>query len=249
MKAHLLLLWIVLTLATSCTTYHHVQSVDVTAVRMTADAAAPDSAITAMIAPYKRDLDASMNAVIGLASHTLPKGRPESLLGNWATDAIHAQGERYTGERIDLAFTNSGGLRIPALPAGEITVGKIYELMPFDNILVTLQLSGAEVQALADYAAARGGEPVSRHLRFTIAEDRAQGVTLDGEPLDTAATYTVLTTDYLANGGDHLHFFKGKPQRSLEVYFRDALIDHIKALTAVGESVHAQLDGRIRAAE
>lgn len=236
-------------LLSSCTTYHHVQSVEVTAVRMTTDAAAPDSAITAMIAPYKRDLDASMNAVIGTAVRPLTKGRPESLLGNWAADAIHAQGERYMGERIDFAFTNNGGLRIPALAAGDITVGKIYELMPFDNILVTLELSGSEVLALADYIASRGGEPISAPLRLRIVQGKAQDVTLQGASIDTAATYTVLTTDYLANGGDQLSFFRGKPQRSLEVYFRDALIDYVTALTKASQGVDAQLDGRIQLEE
>lgn len=247
MKAFPLLLSLVL--LASCTTYHHVQSVHVESVRMNAQAAAPDSAIAALIEPYKRDLDVSMNTVIGQAARPLPKARPESLLGNWTADAIHAQAERYTGERIDFAFTNHGGLRIPALAAGEITIGKVYELMPFDNILVTLQLSGSEVQALADYIASRGGEPVSKHFRFTIADGKAQNVILRGAPLDATTTYTVLTTDYLANGGDQLYFFKGKPQRSLEVYFRDALIDYVKARTSAGAVIDAQLDGRIQVAE
>ena len=90
-----------------------------------------DETVLEIIGPYKKDLDAQMNAVIGQVATSMDKARPESTLGNWFADAIYA----YTKENykeVDLAFAvqNHGGIRIPNIPSGSSgTTGMINDIL------------------------------------------------------------------------------------------------------------------------
>ncbi len=200
--------------------------------------------ITALIAPYKVKLDAKMNKVIGSSAQTLSKKRPESLLGNWTADAIHTKSEEYYKQSIDFAYTNYGGLRIPAIPKGDITVGKIFELMPFDNMLVVLEMDGTALEELFTHIAARGGDPISSHVRLNLTEPKK--ALINNEPLDKNKTYKMATTNYLANGGDKLSFLKKRPRTNLGKLMRDALREHVEETTKAGKKIDAKLEGRMK---
>ena len=119
-----------------------------------------DSSYTRMLMPYKDSLDKSMNAVIGFSVHGLFKKQPESSLGNFMTDAIKTMAEKRFGKKIDAAFVNFGGIR-SYIPKGDITVGKIFELMPFDNLVVLQELKGDKLKAFLTKVCEKGGWPVS----------------------------------------------------------------------------------------
>lgn len=206
---------------------------------------AVDTSIENLIAPYKKQLEATMNIKIGETAQTLPSDRPESLLGNFIADALHVQSEAYFGKSIDLTYTNKSGLRIPALNKGDITNGNIFELMPFDNMMVVLLLDYETLMQLIEHFVKKGGEPVSHHFRMVIKDGKPTNITLNGKPLDKNKTYKVATTDYLANGGDRLDFLKDKKRANLQVTYRDAVIEYIKAETAKGNIIDAKLDGRV----
>src|SRR5690606_33834419 len=129
---------------------------------------------------------------------------PEGALGNFAADAMRTVAAEALGEPVDIAVTNNGGLRVP-IPEGPITVGALFELMPFENALVLLTLSGTQVDSLAGQIARIGGEPVAG-LTFTIEEPsrRAVDVRVNGEPVDPGRLYRVVTSDYLADIGGGL---------------------------------------------
>jgi len=104
------------------------------------------------------------------------------------------------------------------------------------------------LQELLDHMAQQGGWPVSKDLRMTIKDNAAIDVTVDGQPLDPKHTYKMVAHDYLANGGDGLLLLESLPRASLGYLVRDALIAHVRALTAAGESINAEKDGRVRVA-
>ncbi len=205
---------------------------------------AANAAIEALIQPYKVQMDAEMDEVIGVVSQTLVKSRPPmGTLGNWMSDLFYEQINEYLNTEIDFAMMNSGGIRIPTLQAGEITRGKIYELMPFDNMLVVVYLDAASVQQFADNMASYGGAPISKQLQFEIKDQKAQNVTVKGQPLMERKIYAVGTSDYIANGGDAL--FVGKERKEVGVLMRDAIIDYVKKKTAKGTTIEAKADDRI----
>ncbi len=204
------------------------------------DALAGDPALEALAAPYRRQVEARVAEVLGTAAQTLTEGSPEGSLGNFAAEAMLAAAAA-AGAPANMALTNNGGLRVPIF-AGPVTVGDLYELMPFENMLVVLTLSGVGIDSLAQQIAREGGEPVAG-LSFVLDGRRAREVRIGGRPLDPAATYRVATSDYLAGGGADYTAFDGASDRQvLSVTLRDAFIQHVRRLG----TLTPVLDGRIR---
>jgi 2',3'-cyclic-nucleotide 2'-phosphodiesterase (5'-nucleotidase family) len=172
------------------------------------------------------------------SAQPLEKKQPEGKLGDFVADACMQEAAALTRETIDLALFNHGGLR-RSLPMGAITLGDVYELMPFDNELVVITLRGSKLLELLNHVASTGGAPVSG-IRMLIG----------GEPLDTNRTYRVLTSDYLANGGDRYTAFAdalGKEELRLRV--RDAIVQRLEKLGQQRQTLVVTLDGRIQHAE
>ena len=228
----------------ACKTNTFIADVEENSIQMESSMEA-DAAIEQLIEPYKTKLDAKMNIKIGEIAQSLPKGRPESLLGNWVCDALHVQCEQYFEQKIDFTYTNHGGLRIPALNKGDVTIGKIFELMPFDNMMVVVELDYESLMKMINHFATKGGEPISHHFKMVIEDGKPTNVTINGKPIDKNRAYKMATTDYIANGGDRLSFLKDRPTAHLEKFFRDAVIEYIKAETAKGNVMDAKLDGRV----
>ena len=204
-----------------------------------------DTAIDSLIAPYKTQLDAEMNEVIGTAAITFSKGQPESTLGNWMADLQAHQTRLYTKTDIDFAVINNGGIRIPSLQAGEVTRGKIFELMPFDNMLVVLHLDINTLLQFIQKMAADGGWASSAELRYDIIDGKANNIMINGRALTEDRIYKVSISDYVANGGSDCPFFVDKKRDELGVLVRDAIIDFVKAETANGRKLMARLDNRV----
>jgi len=206
---------------------------------------AADPALEAMVAPYRAELEATMSEVLATAAFEITRdGAYESTLGNLAADAMLAEAERATGEAFDLAVGNKGGLRVP-LAAGPVTLGHVFELMPFDNYLVTMTMSGVQVDSLAQQLVRAGGEPVAG-LSLRAADGRATDVEVWGRPLDRSATYRVVTHNFLAfGGGDLPALWEPLEAEELAVPLRDAFVAHFRRLGTLAPRV----EGRIRPTE
>lgn len=183
--------------------------------------------ISTLIAPYKEKLDATMNQVIGSVEKTMNKSKPNSPLNNWMADVLLSQARKNAGN-VDFALQNYGGIRIPSLAKGDVTVGKIYELMPFDNMLVVLTADGTVVKQLMDRIADYGGWPVSNGTSFSIEYGKAVDIVINGEPFDINSKYTFALPDYIANGGDGSNFLSVAERIDLSLLVRDAIIQEIK---------------------
>jgi 2',3'-cyclic-nucleotide 2'-phosphodiesterase (5'-nucleotidase family) len=200
-----------------------------------------------IIGPYRQQMEAEMGKVIGSVEKRLSKGAPESLLSNWFGDMIYRQSLNHHSTPPDFAFMNAGGIRLPEMAEGELVVGKIYELMPFDNFLVIVSMSGYDVQKLFNFIGTkRGGWPVSSQIRAVYNNSgEITHLTIDGKELDSKKIYQVATSNFLADGGDNLDFMVPLQRISYPVFIRDMMIDDVKHTTSSGKPVSAELDGRI----
>ena len=199
-----------------------------------------DAAYLAQLAPIKADLEREMNTQIGYAPERLWLGNTECPMVNWASDALwEAAKQAYKG-RVDIAIVNMGGIRCE-WPAGPITRGNVFELMPFDNRLVVLTLKGSDVLALCESFARYGGQGVAG-MRVTIVDDRVTDVNIGGKALNTKASYTVATSDYLATGTDHMEALT----QYTDYWNSDLLIrDIYLAAVQSQDTVRAAIDGRM----
>jgi len=145
---------------------------------------------------------------------------------------------------IDAAFVNHSGIRITTLPKGPVSKGNIFELMPFDNALITQQLKGTQLQQFLDFIAQEGGWP-SAGIKMQIQNKKAVNILVGGKPVVPDNTYTVAYSDFIANGGDNATMLVGISQNSIGYLLRDAIFDYIKNLKAHGKSISAQIENRI----
>ncbi len=203
-----------------------------------------DPAVEALIAPYHDQVAAQMGEVIGTAPVGLAKNPGESPLGNFMGDLQRARAAQELGQPVPLGVITNGGIRAP-LPAGPITLGNVFELMPFENELVVLDAPGPVVNQLFEYAA---------HLKMAVSgatysvtfDNLPHDILINGQPFDINQTYRLAISDYLAGGGDNLSFFKPLVPRHTNVLLRTAIADHIRALTLAGKPVEAAVEGRVK---
>lgn len=228
-----------------CGTVLHVSKTNVQYVTVSSsDQPTDDDVVTALIAPYKEQIDAEMNEVVGEVGAQLTKGKPESTLGNWYTDAMVA-GAKRDGHDVHFALANYGGLRTSHLYTGPLTKGELYELSPFDNMLLIVEVPGHILDSLFQNIAASGGWPMSQEVRMVIQDSKMIDCTVLGKPITPTAIYKVAMPDYIANGGDGLNFLIPLPRIQTGKLIRDLLIAEAMLTQASGQKVSAKLDDRI----
>jgi 2',3'-cyclic-nucleotide 2'-phosphodiesterase (5'-nucleotidase family) len=202
-----------------------------------------DSSIEALIKPYREPLITSMSEILIYSNNEAVKGLPESSLGNLIADLLLEGSKRKIKESIDLAFLNTGGLRVE-WPKGAITRSMVYELMPFENLVEVVSIRGSELKILLDQIAARGGTPVAG-LKFGIHKSKAVDIYIANKPLVDENTYRMVSTDYLLNNGDKYQIPITSNRKGLEIKFRDLLLDELVYLNAQSHTLSPAKDGRI----
>jgi len=214
----------------------HLADADVSYLRLSEEEALNDE-IEAFIAPYRAEMAKEMDVVVGTLDQELKKGRPNSNLGNWFSDLLEDSAQEiFPDTEIAFAIQNYGGLRLSSIPPGDITTGKIFELMPFDNTLICLELDAPTTQRLVNRIAEYGGWPISRSLGFTIQDSVAVDIKIKNEALDQNKTYHVVMPDYIANGGDNCDFLKDSKRQDSGIVIRQVLIKHLSDKMAMGIS-------------
>ncbi len=187
---------------------------------------AEDSLVLSMIRPYQVELTTRMNRVIGQAESDFSNVRPNGSLGDFAADMLRRTASEHLGFSVDIGLTNWGGLRIP-INKGPIRVGDIYSVMPFENTLVVLTFTGAQIRDIANELAATGGQPISG-LRMRIVDGKATDVLVGTRAIKDDDTYTIVTSNFLADGGDgYKALQKPVKRQDLNILMRDAMIRYI----------------------
>lgn len=213
-----------------------------------------DPAVDKMLEPYIAKVRA-LDSTIGRLEGELRKGgMGAGSLGNFVADGMRAQGSIQLGKPVDLVVTNGGGLRKSSIAPGEIRVRDIFELLPFENKLVALEMTGAQLMNVLKAVVASREPQSGARIKYRAGADQklelvsAKLIGSDGREtiIDHAATYRVITIDYLlsVSGGSLAILQQSKSTKPLGLTMRDALIEYVKAETAAGRTLKAKLDGR-----
>ena len=233
------------------------REINVSATTRPVDASVPeDPAVVQALAPYRARV-LELETVIGRLERDLQKsGMGGGSLGNFVTDAIMSRAHTaLPNETIAMAITNTGGLRKNTISAGDIRTRDIYELLPFENSLVALDLTGEQLlRFLRVIVARRDAQTGARIIYRSNREARTNelvSVRLGNggaaREIDPAAMYTIVTIDYLVSrGGDYAVLREARRTRPLNLTLRDAVIDYVRAETAAGRTLNVNLDGRFR---
>ena len=235
----------------ACVHHYQAKSVEVNYLRVAEGTSLPSShsvdyasplakEVEASLQPYKKQLDSEMQKVIGRAPEALDKRQPECTLGNWMADALAERAHKlFPGKSVDLVVLNHGGIRVPALPQGDIRKQNIFELAPFDNTLVHLEVTGAVLLELLQHIRSKGGWPVSAGLSMNLQGEL--NAKIGGKRIEPDSRYGLVTNDYLADGGDNCAFLVKQPRIETGKLIRDLLIEHILAYP----ELKARVEGRI----
>ena len=232
----------VLLFQSACNKYYPVQNIEPAVLKIDSTLAW-SNAIDVIVGPYKYRLEKEMGVALAQSEMEMPKAKPESLLGNFLADAILEELRMNFDETIDFCVLNYGGIRLPNLPKGAITKSMVYELLPFDNFLVAVEMDGNLIEEFFSHFAKKGGWPISKEVKFTInaTDTSANRIFIHKEELEYDKKYKVLIPDYIANGGDSCEMLKTLEQQNSGLYLRDALISYLKR----NETISSQIENRI----
>ena len=234
----------------SCSTTPKLKTVETSMHELNAQTvSSTDSSVIKTISPYKTEMDKTMNEVLVVSKQPILKGVPESSLGDFVSDLILKKtNDKYKPQDNQpalICLLNNGSFR-GQLPKGNITRGNAYELMPFENSIVVLTLTGANTKHLFEYLIDNKGEPFAG-ATVKSKNGKISELKINGTDFDQNKNYKITTSDYLAAGGDKFDFFKNPVKTdTLNYKIRDAIIDYMIEKNKKGDTLNVSIDGRIQ---
>lgn len=179
---------------------------------------------------------ADVKQVIGYSTREMVRTYPECEVYDWYVDELMRAAADSTGKKIDIGFTNRGGVRVD-LPQGEIFLDDIMSMFPFKNHICYVALKGRDVRALLDQMASTTFQIIGG-MKVVAKDGKIVSATVDGEPLDDDKVYGVATLDFLLDGGDGYHVARN----ALEVitckgWLYETMVPYVKSLTAAGKPI------------
>ena len=189
-----------------------------------------DAALAAVLRPYQDSVRVRMGATIFRTDRVIERlgnGDVESPLGNFVAEVVREAGHG------DIGLVNSGGIRAP-LPKGDVTVGDVVSVLPFDNKVVTVSMRGDEVRRLLDFVARRVGKSGFAQVdgvSFVVRDGRAASIRVGDRMLESGRVYRVATIDYLYEGGDGYTQFARAAGGTVErtgVLLHEAAVDFLR---------------------
>ena len=193
------------------------------------------------LAGYEAQLGERMSRLVGSSSQrfsNLKVFSSETEIGNYVCDVL----KETTGADVALlpaAFFHGD------IPTGDVTIGEIYAALPYDHYGVVLTLSGSQLQEVLSAGAGNIGKPGFPQVSgvsFGIANSQAYDVTVNGQAVSQAGSYTLATTDYLASGNlGYATLGTISTVRNTGYLIRDMVVDSLQA----GRIASARLNGRI----
>lgn len=204
-----------------------------------------DQDFSDMIDAYAATVKEKMDEVIGYCPKAIRAGKPESPLGNLTADGLIWMAKEYYGVDADVSIYNSGGMRAE-ISKGDLTLGDVYAVYPFDNKLSLITMKGSDLKNMFLQVAQSGGQPINGAVRLIISGKKVKSVTINGENISDNKTYTVATIDYLVNTGDYGLDRCIDRKDSYEV-IRDYFGDYYRYLASLNgnREITAWADGRI----
>lgn len=170
----------------------------------------PDPEVAKIVEGYEARIRPIMEKVVAEALEDLPAkvsdGEVDSPLGNLITDSMRENC------KSDIAIYNSGGIRA-SIQKGPVTTGMIFTVLPFDNVLIKMDLTGEQIRKLLEAGTRGKGVLQVSGMTYTYSPASPEGsrikeVLVNGKPLDAKKIYRICTIDFLATGGDGFTIFK-----------------------------------------
>ncbi|MGI9547968.1 MAG: 5'-nucleotidase C-terminal domain-containing protein [Flavobacteriaceae bacterium] len=191
--------------------------------------------IDAFVAPYRNHVNSVLDAPLSYAPKTITSndGRYNSSAGNLLADIVMEQAnpvfKSRTNRDIDFVVLNHGGIR-SVISAGDISSRTAYEVMPFENMIVIIEMKGKSIRDLVSHLVRSNRPHPISGLQIVIGHnDQLVSVSIQGRPFDETRSYYVATSDYLFSGGDDMKFFKeGLEHTEIQYLMRNAMIDYFK---------------------
>jgi len=208
-----------------------------------------DGHVQEMVEGYLADVEEKMSEVIGETTGLSSSGKNnrDVPLGNFWTDAM----KNMVG--ADMAFTNGGGIRT-SIDAGPLTVRDIYEVEPFGNQVMEIDMTGQAIKDVLEFSYTRDGRnqidlQVSG-LHYKILTNSSGNyvdveLMLNGEPLDLDKTYNVAVPDYIGSGGSGYNFVGDVITNNAGV-MTEAMIEYAKKLMKDNDVIDYESEGRIQ---
>ena len=189
--------------------------------------------ISKFVAPYRLRIDMVLDSTLAYAPVTLTKtdGKYNTTEGNLMADIILAQAEPIfkarTKKSIDFVLVNNGGIR-SLISKGKVSARTAYQVMPFENTIVVVELSGKSVMELVDYVIkSKIAHPISGIQIVLNKNGNLKEININGKPFQRDRNYYVATSNYLVSGGDNMLFFKdGISFTETDYLIRNAMIDY-----------------------
>jgi 5'-nucleotidase/UDP-sugar diphosphatase len=217
----------------------------------------PDAAIAALLAPYVESADTALKEVVMTTADEFVFGPRlprfmETASGDLVCEASNWYARTVLGIETDFAISNGGNIRA-ALPAGDVSREVIKTMLPFDNVLFVVKIPGTKVRELFDFIptlnqGAGGFAQVSKEVRYTLSYDitgkhgKISGITIGGKAIDPGKTYTIVTNDFMAGGGDGYTALQSRDALNTSAWLSDVVVDYARTLP---QPVQPVTDGRI----
>ncbi|MEQ8191991.1 MAG: bifunctional UDP-sugar hydrolase/5'-nucleotidase [Candidatus Eremiobacterota bacterium] len=202
----------------------------------------PDIEVKTLLDKYREKYKSFGEKIIGEASVDLTKSNvKECNLGNLVADIM-----RFTGES-DIALINTGGLR-EDIPAGHVTIEKIYGVYPFENMLVSMDLKGKYIKEIIE-TTFNGSHAILQvsglKIKYDFSKpgsDKVVEILVNNQPLEDEKTYRVTTADFLATGGDGYESFKKGENLQNIMPIRDSIIKYFQEHSPVSGEIEGRLE-------
>lgn len=207
----------------------------------------PDQAVLARVAELAKPIEELRSKIIAKTEAPIDGSRDncrtkECEMGSLVADAML---DRVKDQGVTIAITNGGGLRA-SIDAGDVSMGEVITVLPFQNTVATFQIKGDGIRealenGLSKLEEAGGRFPQVAGLKYSFDRSKPVGSRVvsvevkEGEgygPLDPAKTYSLVTNNYMRNGGDGYDVFKTKGENAydygpgLETVLADYLAAH-----------------------
>ena len=186
-----------------------------------------DPNVAHIVDKYEAQVKTEFSKVIGTAAADLTRDRAaESCLGDIVTDAMREA----SGARI--AFQNAGGIRAD-IPRGPITMEAVFTTLPFEDDMVTMDLTGEQIRELLEKSvlSEKMLQVSGMHIVYDLSKPvgaKVASAEVAGKPMEPQETYRVVTNDFLASGGDQFNIFKQGRNISAGPSLRDAVAGYIR---------------------
>lgn len=221
---------------------------EIVVVDRTKTSITPDPKVAKIVAAAAAQVAPVVSRIVGTAAVDLM--RAQNAAGESALGDLIADAQRWKGG-TQIALMNPGGIRADLI-AGEITWGELFAIQPFGNYLVTMKMTGAQIEQVLEQQWAGQSSPrilQASGIAYTWSSVEATGnkidpasITVNGVPLDPAAVYTVTANNFLADGGDGFLAFKSATDKVVGGSDLDALVDYVMQLP---QPIGTPLGGRI----